>query len=153
MSLSTVLLKFPLAIWVGGTLLVVLAAPVVFGRIPSRDLAGEVFGEILRRFEAVKQLLSLALVLGIFVELERGARLEGRRAVAGIAVFLAVASNVYLAMVVRPRLGYLREKAGSFDLAAADDPWKTRFDRLHRRSVRVLVLGWMAAALALALWP
>jgi Domain of unknown function (DUF4149) len=151
--LSAALLRFPLALWVGGTLLVVLAAPVLFGRIASRDLAGEVFGEILRRFEIVKQVLSLALVLGIFLELERGARLEGRRSIAGIAVFLAVASNVYLAMVVRPRLGYLREKVGSFDRASQEDPWKVRFDRLHRRSVRVLVLGWIAAAAALALWP
>jgi hypothetical protein len=28
-----------------------------------------------------------------------------------------------------------------------------RFDRLHRRSVRVLVLGWFAAAVALAAHP
>lgn len=130
-----------------------LAAPVVFGKIRSRDLAAEVFGEILRRFEAVKQLLSLLLVVGVFVELERGLRLEGRTAAAAVAIFLAVASNVYLAMVVRPRLNYFREKVGSFDTASPGDPWRARFDRLHRRSVRILVLGWLAAAAALALWP
>jgi Domain of unknown function (DUF4149) len=146
-------IRFSLALWVGGTLLVVIAAPVVFGRIASRDAAGGVFGEILRRFEIVKQVLSLALVISIFVTLERGGRLGGTAVSAAVAIFVAVATNVYLAMVLRPRMGYFREKAGSFDAAAPDDPWRLRFDRLHRRSTRVLVLGWAAAALALALWP
>jgi uncharacterized protein DUF4149 len=147
------MIRFSLALWVGGTLVVALAAPVVFRRIASRDTAGDVFGEILRRFEAVKHFLSLVLVIAVFVELEQTRGFAGQSVAAGIAIFLAVASNVYLSMVVRPRLGYLRMKVGSFDRAAADDPWKTRFDRLHKRSSRVLTLGWIAAAVALALVP
>jgi hypothetical protein len=112
-------IRFSLALWVGGTLLVVIAAPVVFGRIASRDAAGGVFGEILRRFEIVKQVLSLALVIGVFVTLERGGRLEGTAVAAAVAIFVAVATNVYLAMVLRPRMGYFREKVGSFDAVAA----------------------------------
>ena len=50
MDLPSQLIRFSLALWVGGTLLVVIAAPVVFGEVPSRDRAGAVFGEILRRF-------------------------------------------------------------------------------------------------------
>lgn len=153
MDAPSLVIRFALALWVGGTLLVVIAAPVVFRTIGSRDLAGAVFGEILRRFEIVKQALSLALVIGVFVTLERGGRLAGPMVVAGIGIFVAIATNVYLAMVLRPRMGYFREKAGSFDAAAADDPWRARFDRLHRRSTRVLTLGWIAAAVALALWP
>jgi hypothetical protein len=146
-------IRFALALWVGGTLTVVLAAPVIFRGVPSRDTAGAVFGEILRRFEAVKQVLSLVLVIGVFVNLERGGGLSGRAVPAAVAIFLAVATNVYLAMVVRPRMGYFRDKVGSFDAAAPDDPWRKRFDRLHRRSTRVLVLGWIAAAAGLLLWP
>jgi Domain of unknown function (DUF4149) len=146
------LIRFSLALWVGGTLLVVIAAPVVFGEIPSRDRAGAVFGEILRRFEIVKQVISLGLVIGVFVNLERGGGLAGRSVAAAIAIFLAIATNVYLAMVLRPRMKYFHMKVGSFDAAAPDDPWKARFDRLHRRSTRVLVLGWIAAAVGLALW-
>jgi hypothetical protein len=153
LSAASQLVRFALAFWVGGTLLVVLAAPVVFRMIPSRDLAGSIFGEILRRFEIVKQVLSLALVIGVFVALEQGLRLEGRSAAGAIAIFVAIATNVYLAMVLRPRMGYFRQKVGSFDTAAPDDPWKARFDRLHRRSTRVLMLGWIAAAAGLALWP
>jgi hypothetical protein len=156
-------IRFSLALWVGGTLTVVLAAPVVFRTIPSRDTAGAVFGEILRRFEAVKQALSLVLVIGVFVNLERGGGLSGRSIPAVIAIFLAIATNVYLAMVLRPRMNYFRMKVGSFDappngaqkegVAPEDSPWRRRFDVLHRRSTRVLVLGWIAAAIGLALWP
>ena len=61
--LAAQIIRLCLALWVGGTLVVVMAAPVLFRRIPSRDLAGEIFGELLRRFEAVKHVLSLALVI------------------------------------------------------------------------------------------
>ncbi len=151
--LAGLVIRLCLALWVGGTLGVVLAAPVLFRRIPSRDLAGEIFGEILRRFEAVKQVLSLLLVIAIFLQLEQTRGFAGQSRVAGIAAFLAIATNVYLAMVLRPRMNYFRMKVGSFDTAPADDPWRLRFDRLHRRSTRVLVLGWIAAAVALAFGP
>jgi hypothetical protein len=91
-------------------------------------------------------------VIGIFLRLERGEGLMGRSVAAAVAIFLAVASNVYLAMVLRPRLKYFQMKVDSFDSAAAADPWMARFDRLHARSVRILVLGWIAAALGLILW-
>ena len=150
---TDLIVRFSLSVWVGGTLLVVLAAPVIFGRIKSRDTAGEVFGEILRRFEAVKHFLSLALVIAVFVELERTRGFAGQSVTAGVAIFVAIASNVYLAMVVRPRLLYLRMKVGSFDSAPPDNPWRLRFDRLHSLSTRVLVIGWIAAMVGLAFGP
>lgn len=151
--LAAQVIRLCLALWVGGTLVVVIAAPIIFRRIPSRDLAGEVFGELLRRFEAVKHVLSLALVIAVFLRLEQQRELAGSGAAAAIAIFVAVATNVYLAMVLRPRLNYFRMKVGSFDAAAPDSPFRLRFDRLHKRSVRVLVIGWIAAAVALALGP
>lgn len=147
------LIRLSLAIWVGGSVLVVIAAPVVFRTVPSRDQAGAAFGEILRRFEILKQLLSLVLVVGVFVELERSGALAGPTAVSGIAIFVAIATNVYLAMVLRPRMNYFRMKVGSFDAAAPDDPWRKKFDGLHRRSSRIFSLGALAAAVALWFRP
>jgi hypothetical protein len=147
------IIRFSLAVWVGGSVLVAMAAPVVFGTVRSRDEAGAAFGEILRRFEAVKQVLSLVLVLGVFVELERAGGVAGKAIVSGIAIFVAVATNVYLAMVLRPRMNYFRMKVGSFDVAGADDPWRKKFDRLHRRSSRIFLLGAIAAAVALWFRP
>jgi hypothetical protein len=142
--------RFALALWVGGTLLVVIAAPVVFREIASRDTAGMVFGEILRRFEAVKHVLSLALVVAVFARLEQQGSIGRAEIVGTVSIFVAVATNVYLSMVLRPRMNYFRMKVGSFDAAAPDDPFRRRFDALHRRSTRVLTLGWLAAAVALA---
>ena len=153
LSVAGETIRFSLSLWVGGTLVVVMAAPVLFRRIPSRDLAGEIFGELLRRFEAVKHVLSLALVIAVFLRLEQQRELAGAGATAAIAIFVAVATNVYLAMVLRPRMNYFRMKVGSFDTAAPDNPFRLRFDRLHKRSSRILVLGWIAAAVALALGP
>ncbi len=153
LALAAQLIRFSLAIWVGGTLLVVLAAPVIFRTIGSRDASGSVFGEILRRFEALKHVLSLLLVIAVFVRLEGTRELAGSAILCGVAIFLAVATNVYLAMVLRPRLKYFQMKVGSFDAAAQDNPWRLKFDRLHRRSVSILVLGWIAAAVALAFGP
>lgn len=147
------LIRLSLAVWVGGSVLVAMAAPVVFRTVTSRDQAGSAFGEILRRFEAVKQLLSLVLVVGVFVELERVGRLEGPAVVSGIAIFLAVATNVYLAMVLRPRMNYFRLKVGSFDEAGPEDPWRRKFDGLHRRATRIFSLGALAAAVALIFRP
>jgi hypothetical protein len=147
---ASLVIRFCLALWIGGTLLVAVAAPVVFGRVTSRDMAGSIFGEILRRFEAIKQVLSLLIVIAVFLELEATGRLAGPAVPAGIGCFVAVATNVYLSMVVRPRMEYCRLKVGSFDSAAPDDVWKRRFDALHRRSVRVLLLGGVAAAVGLA---
>ena len=151
MTVASGVLRFALALWVGGTLVVVLAAPVVFREIASRDTAGAVFGEILRRFEGVKHVLSLALVIAVFAGLEQRGGV-GRGEIAGtVAIFVAIATNVYLSMVLRPRMNYFRMKVGSFDAAAPEDPFRRRFDALHRRSTRVLTLGWLAAAAALAL--
>jgi uncharacterized membrane protein len=149
----SLVIRFSLAVWVGGSVLVAIAAPAVFGAVTSRDQAGGAFGEILRRFEAVKQLLSLVLVISVFAELERTGTLAGRAIVSGIAIFVAIATNVYLAMVLRPRMNYFRMKVGSFDAALPDDPWRARFDRLHRRSTRVFLLGALAAAVALGFRP
>ena len=70
-----------------------------------------------------------------------------------MAIFVAIATNVYLAMVLRPRMNYFRMKVGSFDTAPHDNPFRLRFDALHRRSTRVLLLGWIAAAVALVSAP
>jgi Mn2+/Fe2+ NRAMP family transporter len=150
LTAASQVIRFSLALWVGGTLVLVIAAPLLFREIASRDVAGRIFGELLRRFEAVKHVLSLLMVLAVFVRLEITRALEGSSVVMGVGIFVAVATNVYLAMVVRPRLGYMRMKTGSFDEAPPDDPWRVRFNRLHRRSTWILMLGWVSAAVALA---
>ena len=150
---DVLLIRLPLAIWVGATVLAAAAAPRIFAVVPSRDLAGDVFGSILARLGAIEHGLSLLLVLGIFAAVGREGRIAGRAAVTAIGAFLAIASNVYTSMVLRPRMRYYRAQAGSFDAVPEDDPWRRRFGVLHRRSSRVTMLGLLCAAAALLFAP
>jgi len=147
------LIRLPLAIWVGGTVLAAAAAPRIFGLVPSRDVAGDVFGAILGRLGAIEHALSLLLVLGIFSAVGRDARIAGRSAVTAVGAFLAIAGNVYTSMVLRPKMRYYRAQAGSFDLVPEDDPWRRRFAILHRRSSRVTMMGLACAVAALVFAP
>lgn len=147
------LLRIPLALWVGGTFLAAASAPRVFALIPSREIAGDVFGGILGRLGAIEHGLSLLLVLGVFSAAGREGRIAGRAVVTAIGIFLAIATNVYTSMVLRPKLRYYRAQAGSFDLVPEDNPWRRRFDAIHRRSTAVTMAGLVFAAAALAFAP
>ena len=147
------LLRLPLALWVGATFLVMISAPVIFSRIASRETAGDVFGAILARLEAAEHALSAAIVLGIFVAVSREGRIAGRAAVTAVAAFLAIATNVYASMVLRPRMRYYRAQAGSFDAVPEDDPWRRRFRAAHRRSTAVTTAGFVCALAALLFAP
>jgi hypothetical protein len=145
-------LRLPLAIWVGATILAAIAAPAVFRTIPSRDLAGATFGAILQRLEAVKHVLSVVMVLGVLETVSRGNILPPAE-ISAIGIFLAIASNVYVSMVVRPRMAYFRNQAGSFDDVSEDNPWRRRFQKLHRRASVVVAAGLLLAAAALVTLP
>ena len=147
------LIRLPLAIWVGGTVLAAVSAPRIFSLVPSRDVAGDVFGAILGRLGAIEHALSLLLVLGVFAAVGREGRIAGRSAVTAIGIFLAIACNVYTSMVLRPRMRYYRAQAGSFDVVPEDDPWRRRFGVLHRRSSRVTMIGLACALAALLACP
>jgi hypothetical protein len=147
------LLRFPLALWVGGAAFSAVAAPAIFREIGSRDLAGRVFGEVLKRLEGLFHVLSAVLVVGVFTAVGREGRIAGRAAGTAIGIFLAIATNVYASMVLRPRMAYYRAQAGSFDDSPEDAPWRRKFQALHRRATRVAMLGLLAASAALFFAP
>ena len=148
-----VLLRLPLAVWVGSVLFAVFAAPAIFRGVPSRDLAGKVVGEVLGRLETALHLLSVLLVIGVFAAVAKEGAITGRSAAAAIGIFLAIASNVYASMVVRPRMAYYRAQAGSFDETPEDNPWRRKFQALHRKSTRVVAIGLFSAGFALFFAP
>lgn len=147
------LLRLPLAVWVGATVLAAACAPLVFALVPSREIAGDVFGGILGRLGAIEHALSLLVVLGVFQAVSREGRIAGAPAVTAVGSFLAIACNVYTSMVLRPRLRYYRAQAGSFDVVPEDNPWRSRFRSVHRRSTAVTMVGLVFAAIALAFAP
>ena len=96
-------------------------------------------------------MLSAVMVLGVLETVSRG-NPSTAITLSAVGIFLAIATNVYVSMVVRPRMAYFRKQAGSFDDVADDDPWRMRFQKLHRRATAV-VAGLVLAAGALVALP
>ena len=143
--------RLALALWIGGSVaLGALVAPVLFKRLPSRSTAGETFGEILARFEILRYVLSAMLVLALFLRTESGSP-GPWIATRAILVSILASISIYSGMVVAVKMQYVRGKIPNFETVAADDPWKVKFDGLHRRSVRLMMLALLLAFATLLL--
>jgi uncharacterized membrane protein len=141
-----------LGVWVGGmAVLGFIVAPAVFRGIPSRVLAGTVFGGILRTFGFIQ--IGLAVVclvalvgLGLARALSRrGAALRIGAVAAMLALVLV--SQFYLG----PQIVLERETLVGFDAVPPGTPAKARFDRLHRLSVE-LAGATLLIGLGVLLW-
>src|SRR3982750_3362303 len=63
------------ALWLGGMVAIALTAPVVFQVVPSRDLAGRVFGGVLARVFPLSYLCAGVMLVVGAVQLARWRRL------------------------------------------------------------------------------
>ncbi len=140
-----------LALWIGGAIaLGALAAPVLFRALP-RAQAGGLFGPILRRFARLRVLALLLIVVG------EGAKfLVYETHAATVWITLRWAAIAFLALELVYEIGYqerimerLRQEMGPD--AAADDPRRLAFGRLHQRAERLIRVSILAALLALVL--
>ncbi|HET9263783.1 MAG TPA: DUF4149 domain-containing protein [Vicinamibacterales bacterium] len=129
------------AVWFGGLLaLGTIAAPSVFDVIDSRQiaegrvLAGDLFGEILRRFQLVGYACGAALLLSLIARAVLGPRPRFFALRAGITT-LMLAAAVYSGTVLTGRIEALRHEIGvAPSTLAGDDPRRVEFRRLHERS-------------------
>src|SRR5205809_7397199 len=62
------------ALWLGGMVAIALTAPVVFQVVPSRDLAGRVFGGVLERLFPLIYVCAALLLAAGAVQLARARR-------------------------------------------------------------------------------
>ena len=140
-----------LALWIGGALaLGALVAPVLFRALP-RHQAGALFGAALRRFARLRVLALLLIVTG------GGAKfLLYETHAATVWITLRWAAIAFLALELVYEIGYqervmerLRQQLGPE--AAADDPRRLAFGRLHQRAEWLLRVSILAALLALVL--
>ena len=127
------------AVWLGGMIVIAIAAPVIFQTIGSRDLAGRVFGAILSRFFPIAYACgSLILIAGVvrFAALRRFNRTEiGRYAV--VIVMLAIA--LYIGVVVLGEMaGIQASLPGPIESLPLDSGPRARFDQLHKLSERLM---------------
>lgn len=140
-----------LAVWVGGLLaLSLVAAPIVFKTAGSRQLAGTIFGTILRTFTWVELTCAVLAAAGFALARPTGGLDWARGALLGLMIALLLA----YAFGVNPAIAELRPQCGSFDRDPADDAERSarlRFDTLHAWSVRLVGANILAGLALLAL--
>ena len=147
-----------LAIFLGGTIVIGgIAAPATFAALAGHDpaggriLAGEVFGEVLRRFYLASYAAGGALFFSLIVMALLGPRPAGFFARAGIAAVM-LALTLYSGLVLAAQITRLQKEIGvSVASLAADDARRIRFGQLHGlSSVLMAITG--VGGLALLYW-
>jgi len=133
---------FALALWVGGGAAIsFIVAPAVFDKAGSRRLAGEIVGQILRRFDTyvfvagpIALLLAGFLVMGGTVGPSRTLTLQ----LGLVAGMLGLA--LYSKLALTPEIRRLRDQLGDqLDQVPREDPRRRAFGRLHGFSVLCLL--------------
>ncbi|HET6369827.1 MAG TPA: DUF4149 domain-containing protein [Nitrospiria bacterium] len=138
-----------LALWVGGIVMAgMVAAPVIFSRVPSRKLAGEVFGEIFRRFERVILVCIVALVATGIIKYVTWENLTPWNLTRYIAIGIMSACGLYSSLAVSPRLRALQTEIA--DGKGTPDQ-EALFDRLHRVSFQCMIVSLICGLIAILL--
>jgi hypothetical protein len=140
------------ALWLGAMVAIALIAPVVFQTVPSRDLAGRVFGGALARlFPLIYLCGGLLLAAGAF-QLLRARRLT-RVEVARYGLVLAMlAVALYTGVVVLGEMRAIQASLpGPIETLPIDGGPRARFDALHKLSERLMGLDVLLALLLLPL--
>jgi uncharacterized membrane protein len=150
---------FALSLWVGGGAAIsFLVAPVVFELAGSRKLAGQIVGQVLRRFDIYVLTAGPIACAAALVEMagtSSASRTLGLK-VALIAAMLGLA--LYSRLALSPEIRRLRIQLGDeIDRIPREDPRRRAFGRLHGFSVLCLlgeiVLGAFAIAVSLMAPP
>lgn len=147
-----------LIIWLGGMVtLGALAAPAVFEVLEASDpdmgrvLAGDVFGEILRRFHFVAYASGVILLgcLGAMATRRPRPRALGVRAgIVGAMLVISLYSGVWVSGAIEE----LQQEIGvPISTLQDDDPRRSRFDMLHGLSEILMGIN-IAGGLVLVYW-
>ncbi len=150
---------FTLALWVGGgAAITFFVAPAVFALAGSRKLAGEIVGEVLRRFDSYALIAGPIACAAALIEIagtRGGGQILGLK-LALVAAMLGLA--LYSRFALSPEIQQLRTQLGDeVDKAPREDPRRLAFRRLHGFSVACLmgeiVLGAFAIGLSVMSRP
>ncbi len=143
-----------LLLWAGACLGFGAMAPLLFAKLPSRDLAGQVAGAMVHRLDTLAWfafLVPLALSYGgrWIGELEEGP--IGPAKLWAMAMFIPILLTLISSYLVSPRLAELRaQMAGPIDSFALDHPLRAVYERNHTVS-NIAFFARIALALGLGL--
>lgn len=147
-----------LALWLGGMALAgFIAAPTIFGVLQNwnaatgRVLAGDVFGEILRRLYLVGYAAGALMFVALTLQRIVGPRPKAY-GVRAVLVALMIELTFYAGKFIQPRIEVLQsEVGGPMIQLPSDDARRVEFDRLHSLSTTLMSLT-MLGGLALLVW-
>lgn len=135
-----------LVVWGGGLItLGGVAAPSIFSALAGangmagREMAGLVFGAVLRRFHVVMYGCAGVMVLSLVAMAALGPRPARFATRVGIVIVMAILS-AWSGLIVSPRVEHLRNEIGGPVAALpSSDPRRAEFGRLH--GISTLLLG------------
>ena len=156
-----------LSIWVGGIVAIgAIVAPILFRRVKSRRTAGELMGEILRRFDQVTLFCAGALIVTGVIKYFSWENLTPWNLTRYVAILIMTAAGLYSALVISPRLReWLSSPSGERapETASASvesvppKPAEMKkgqiprpdFNQLHHTSVRLMMINLICGVIAL----
>lgn len=138
--LLRVLTALALAAWFGAMLFFSIGvAPVAFGVLPDRVMAGNVVNGAMRTLHTLAYVAAgtalVALALRAFLEPLSVRLLTGMK-VAIVALMLGL--TLFSGLGISPTLAQIRQEAGAIDALPAGDPVRERFNALHKLSVTIM---------------
>jgi hypothetical protein len=147
-----------IALWAGGLVVLgAVAAPSIFDTIAARNvadgraLAGAIFGETLRRFQAVSYACAAVLIASLLLRRALGpppSRSGIRLAIASVMA----AAALYSGVVLSGKIEHVRIEAGGAPSSLAEnDPRRVEFSRLHGLSVMLSMVP-IFGGLILVFW-
>ena len=147
-----------LALWLGGMVLAgAVVAPTIFSVLEAwngpagRAVAGDLFGQILRRLYGLGAVAAGVMFLGLTLQRVIGPRPRAYGVRVGL-IAIMFGLTAYSAAVLQPRIEALQQQAGTPMIQlAGTNPLRVEFDELHSRSTVLMSLT-MLGGLALLFW-
>lgn len=147
-----------LVMWLGGMAIAgFVVAPATFSVLDAwnsttgRMLAGQVFGEVLKRLYVVAYVAGSLMLVVLTVQRIMGPRPKAYGVRIGLIVMM-LGLNAYLGTTTSPRIEALQRASGTpMNQLAETDPRRAEFDGLHRLSTQLMGAA-IFGGLILAFW-
>ncbi|MFQ5456167.1 MAG: DUF4149 domain-containing protein [Nitrospirota bacterium] len=141
-----------LAIWVGGMVIIMfIAAPAIFKRLESRTLAGEITGEILRKFDIIVFFCISALVITGIIKYLNWENPTPWIIMRYMAILVMSLSAIYSSGIISPKMRSLKSKISSFDTLPENNHNRIAFNQLHRISSICMFLNLICGIISILL--
>jgi hypothetical protein len=147
-----------LALWLGGMALAgFIVAPTIFSVLQNwnastgRVLAGDVFGEVVRRLYLVGCAAGALMFVALTLQRIVGPRPKAY-GVRAVVIAIMIGLTAYALKIIQPRIEMLQTEVGRPMIQLpSEDPRRAEFDRLHSLSTTLMSLT-MLGGLALLVW-